>query len=680
MGIFKQFESVASSMNSRRADIQGLRAVAVLSVLLFHAGLPLPGGFIGVDIFFVISGFVITGMLSREWELTKKINLSQFFGKRFRRLAPALGLMVSVTVVSSAAVLSPFGPQQTVSQTAIGATLVAGNIVIATSSGGYFDGRAVENPLLNTWSLSVEEQFYLVFPIILLVGLLVSNSRRGHGFAPITIVVAVTVASFGLMVAGNLGLSFPGSSLVLGFYSPVSRAWEFGIGSLIALLGSRCDRLPESVRGLGGTLGMVILFLSFLLIDSETPFPSAWTLIPVAATAAIIISGTSAKTLALGWLSSSPMVKVGDWSYSIYLWHWPLIVFGILLWPGSAVMLGVSVAVSIAIALISYRFVEMPLRRASAHSRGRWSAIIALGIVLPISSGSLLLVLANYGWGSDQVREMQSAVLTQHIMQSAGCSPHRISVANPAGCAYNLQAPGSPIYLLGDSTADALSEGVLIAARELGRPLYMVNLPGCPFKDVWMINPTAPPERNTLTCREGYDKAMTWMAKASPGTVILSEINSWYWDSEVLFGDSRSQIVGDPQAKRAVLENGLLSTVSELTSLEFDVVLVLPPPDFRAGVSFNPRECSLFRLAESGCEGLVNRAQLDDFQRLERASLKRVANLSGANLYDPRDHLCDAVECSSSKGGVTLYRDDFHLSVSGSEYLSRSLADLLSRR
>jgi len=667
-------------MGHRRADIQGLRALAVLSVLLFHAGLPLPGGFVGVDIFFVISGFVITAMLMREWAVTKKIDLANFVRKRFRRLAPALGLMVSVTVVLSAALLSPFGPQQTVGLTAIGATLLAGNIAIATSSGGYFEGKAVENPLLNTWSLSVEEQFYLVFPITLLVGLLISRSRRGFGLAPISIVLAVTVASFGLTLAGNLGLSFPGSSLVLGFYSPVTRAWEFGIGSLLALLGSRFQRLSATARALSGILGLVILLASFLMINSQMPFPSARTLIPVAATAAIIISGTYRKTPALAWLSSDAMVRIGDLSYSIYLWHWPFIVFANLLWPGSEVLLVVSVAGSIAIAVISYRFVEIPLRSPAANSCKGWTAIISLGIAVPITSAVFLLVIANYGWGSEQVREIQSAVLTPHIMQSFGCSPQRVSATMPEGCAQNLEGAGPPIYLVGDSTADALSEGMLLSAREQGRPLYMVNLPGCPFKDVWMFNPSAPPERNTTVCREGYEEAMSWMADANPGTVILSEINSWYWESGVLFGDSRSQIVEDPGAKGLILEKGLLSTLSTLTLLNFDVVLVLPVPDFRGGVSFNPGECTLYRLAKSGCGGQVSLVELDYLQRLERASLERVANLSGAGLYDPRDQLCDAVECFSSKDGVTLYRDDFHLSTRGSEYLSEALTDVLSRR
>ena len=149
----------------RRRDIQGLRAVAVLLVVFFHAGLPLPGGFVGVDVFFVISGFVITGMLAREFERSGRIKFREFYARRFKRLTPALALMVTVTVLLSAVIASPLGAQQVTAQTAIGAMLLAANVVIALTTGGYFDAAADTNPLLNTWSLSVEEQFYLFFPL-----------------------------------------------------------------------------------------------------------------------------------------------------------------------------------------------------------------------------------------------------------------------------------------------------------------------------------------------------------------------------------------------------------------------------------------------------------------------------------------------------------------------------------
>ena len=211
--------SVRDSGN-RRPDIQGLRAIAVLMVVAFHAGLPVPGGFVGVDVFFVISGFVITAMLHRELTAAGRIRFGAFYIRRFKRLTPALALMVAVTMVISVLVLSPFGVQQTAAKTAVGAMLLVANFVIPILTGGYFAAPAGTNPLLHTWSLSVEEQFYLGFPAILAVGWLLAQRARALRHAPFLIVGSVAAASFGLAVLGSTGFTLPTANFLLGFYSP----------------------------------------------------------------------------------------------------------------------------------------------------------------------------------------------------------------------------------------------------------------------------------------------------------------------------------------------------------------------------------------------------------------------------------------------------------------------------
>src|SRR4029077_15604359 len=188
--------------SGRRLDIQGLRALAVLAVVAFHAGLPFPGGFVGVDVFFVISGFVITSMLQREWEATGRIRFGAFYLRRFKRLTPALALMVVVTAIVSALVLSPLGAQQTVAETGVGAMLLVANGVIAGNTGGYFDAPAAANPLLHTWTLSVEEQFYLAFPAILALGWFLTRRFRWRTNTAGVIVGLVAAVSFGLALLG----------------------------------------------------------------------------------------------------------------------------------------------------------------------------------------------------------------------------------------------------------------------------------------------------------------------------------------------------------------------------------------------------------------------------------------------------------------------------------------------
>lgn len=201
-----------SSSSSRRLDVQGLRAIAVLMVIAFHAKLPLPGGFVGVDVFFVISGFVITSMLLREHARSGRIDLKRFYIRRFKRLTPALAVMVVITLVASTLLSSPLGPQQNTALTGLGAIALIANLVIAQTSGGYFDAPAATNALLHTWSLSVEEQFYLVFPVLLIVSL---RFARRRPWAPAGVVAVVGLVSFVAAVAGSRGVSVSNSMLLV---------------------------------------------------------------------------------------------------------------------------------------------------------------------------------------------------------------------------------------------------------------------------------------------------------------------------------------------------------------------------------------------------------------------------------------------------------------------------------
>jgi peptidoglycan/LPS O-acetylase OafA/YrhL len=194
---------LAPKSGDRRADIQGLRAVAVLMVVLFHAGLPVPGGFVGVDVFFVISGFVIAAMLLREADSRGRVSIRRFYWRRFLRLSPALALLVVATMVLTFVLLPPFGEQQNAAQTAIGAALLVANGVIAITTGGYFGASADSNPLLNTWSLSVEEQFYLVFPSLLILGIALSRRVGRQRSVAVLVIAMASIVSFVMALLGS---------------------------------------------------------------------------------------------------------------------------------------------------------------------------------------------------------------------------------------------------------------------------------------------------------------------------------------------------------------------------------------------------------------------------------------------------------------------------------------------
>ena len=274
----------------RRADIQGLRAIAVLSVVAFHAELPIPGGFTGVDVFFVISGYVITLLLLRE-QSKGSFSFAMFYARRAQRLLPALAAMVATVFVISWLIESPFGAQQTTAATGIGAMLLAANVVIVRSVGDYFDSVAEANPLLNTWSLSVEEQFYLVFPLLVIFAAV--KFRRHTGL--FLTVALLTGASFVLSVALTGGWS-PGNLTsqpeAWAFYLSPARAWEFGVGALLAIGVGRHRWTPTATQSnVLAITGLTLLAASFWWITPDRAFPGTLALLPVLGTAALIAAG-----------------------------------------------------------------------------------------------------------------------------------------------------------------------------------------------------------------------------------------------------------------------------------------------------------------------------------------------------------------------------------------------------
>ncbi len=264
-----------------RSDVQGLRAIAVLAVLAFHAGLPLPGGFTGVDVFFVISGFVITGLLLRGRGTTGHWNLRTFFVQRFRRLFPALVVVVVLTVLAALVVFLPFGRQQITEVTALGAILFVSNFVIVRTTGGYFDAPASFNPLLNTWSLSVEAQIYVVFPFMLALAWGASGWSSRLRNRILATLISVSSLSFLLACLYPFLPPLFITEATVGFFGPVGRLWEFGVGAMTFLLLQVGFELKTRTATLLAGIGVFGLVFSLLRLDETLVFPGPWTAIPV---------------------------------------------------------------------------------------------------------------------------------------------------------------------------------------------------------------------------------------------------------------------------------------------------------------------------------------------------------------------------------------------------------------
>jgi len=333
-----------------RGDIDGLRAISVLGVMAFHLGVArIPGGFVGVDVFFVVSGYLITGLLAADLE-NSSFSLARFYERRIRRIAPALVVVLAATTTAAAAVLYPV-PFRDYGDSLLAATLSASNVYFWLTS-NYFAPSAAEQPLLHTWSLAVEEQFYLVFPLMLAA--LYRLPRRAM-----------------LLVLGSVvAASFAGSAILVrtdptaAFYLPHSRAWELGLGALLALKAAPRLKAPW-LTPLLGLIGLALIAGSMLKLGAETPFPGVAALAPCLGAALVIYAGEDGGFVSR-LLSWRPLAFVGLISYSLYLWHWPLIALTRIATGASNLshLQQASIAgLSLILAALSWRFVEQPFRR-----------------------------------------------------------------------------------------------------------------------------------------------------------------------------------------------------------------------------------------------------------------------------------------------------------------------------
>lgn len=682
----------------RRADIQGLRAIAVLLVVTFHAGLPLPGGFVGVDVFFVISGFVITAMLMRQWVTTGAVDFGRFYFRRFLRLTPALALLVTVVAAASVLLQNPFGAQQTTARTGLGAMLLAANGVIAHASGDYFASNASTNPLLHTWSLSVEEQFYLAFPALFVLGWLLSRRLGRRLLPPVTIVALIALGSFAASIAYSYGSSamsgmteFFGGPESFAFYSPLTRAWEFAAGALLALLLERIQPLRRAAATGIGLLGAALVIASALLINESMAFPGFVALPPVAGSVLLILAGSHHTSGVSAALSTRPFVAIGDVSYSWYLWHWPPIVFTALLYPGEQTLLIIVAIASLLPAIASYRLLEQPMRRLRPRSRPRATAIIATTLAVPSAMCVVLLLGANAGWGlttaagapavgaavtggatgSGAQQDLSVAdgevaggeggsLRAQHIAVRAGCVNSSLS---PRRCTFGPDNPSGTVLLAGDSQAYAVADGVVEAAGRLGYGTVVTSHTGCPF-----LGRESSGVHN-YPCRSWQKSIVDYALKTRPKVVLISNLSEGYvhpeagWRTAARDDGGRA---GSVDEAATLWRRGLDPVVSSLRQAGIGVVIISSVPQMTGYTDGT----SLLSQAFGTRDFSISRQDSEDSREPALDAERSVAKANrGTVVFDPHPSLCDDDTCWATRGGTVLYQDETHLSVTGSMLL-----------
>jgi peptidoglycan/LPS O-acetylase OafA/YrhL len=618
-----------------RADIDGLRAVAVAAVVLFHAGFsPFSGGYVGVDVFFVISGFLITGLIAPEMR-DGRFSLLTFYERRIRRIFPAL---FTVLAVSSAIAFGLFLPHsfEDFGASVVSTVLFASNLLFWQDT-GYFAAPPDEKPLLHTWSLAVEEQFYLVWPLLLLLIL-----RLGRPWV-------WTIP----LIAGSFAASAWVADRNDAFYLPHLRAWELLLGAVLAL-GVLPPIKRAWLRELCAAVGFGLILWAVFSYTERTPFPGLTALLPCLGTALLIHCGSgqtpALPNRALGW---KPVVAVGLISYSLYLWHWPSMVFARYAVPGepsAAAMAGI-VALSVALAALSWRFVELPFRggRGILRRPTLFGAAGAVTVALLAAGG-----VTMYTGGPPQ--RLPSEV----VMLAAGRDDiaadrdvcHNVDpvAARDGGLCVIGRRDKKPSFILwGDSHASALRPAFEALATDAGVAGWHASHSACPAL-VGFHRPQRP------ICR--------WF-----NNVILSLISRS--NIETVFLAARWNGYGMRTLKRYLPE-----TIRALTELGVTVVLIEPVPElWHAG----PRDLALATLFGQATEPLATQRS-DHYRRTNRVRqlFERMESEFGAIRIDLAPTLCPAALCRATDGGRSLYEDNHHLSRTGALFLADSLAPAFS--
>jgi peptidoglycan/LPS O-acetylase OafA/YrhL len=647
-----------TSKISYRPDIDGLRAIAVLSVVFYHAGIQIfSGGYIGVDVFFVISGYLITTIIVREIE-ANEFSIIKFYERRIRRIYPALYATIPFILLAAYLLYDPDNFTQT-SKSIMATTVFMSNILFWTES-GYFDAPSTLKPLLHTWSLAVEEQFYIVFPLLIL--LITRYAKKWLKF----LLGALAFLSFLLSV---YYLKQNASAV---FYFAHLRAWELLIGGLLAV-----NTVPEIIntrfKSLFSLTGLALIIESLLTYTHDTPFPGASALLPTLGSALIIYSGSGGNSVVGKILSWPPFVFVGKISYSLYLWHWPIIIFGkyYLIRTPTPIQIIILIITSFAFSIFSWMVVEKPFRSKSFLQSPK--IFIFAGSAMSFTLALCGMIYLEHGMPG-RFNSNQSAIFANSNSvwgQEKTCDETDLKIFKEFNRCKLGQGSSEPIFLVwGDSHARALAPALDTSAQREGMTGYLATRNACP--------PMLGVDRlNQTDCYDFNNKIMDhieahpeWKTIILVGRWALSIGGERYKTEE---GESVTLIdmqSATPSVSNAIIfENGIDRTVNKLLKLKRRVVIVSSVPEVGYDVP-----SSYFIAARTGRD--VNGIIAPTFDEyLQRNSMvidimKKMRNRYNVQIIDPAEVLCDMSICKVVVDGQPLYKDGHHLSTFGSLYIS----------
>jgi peptidoglycan/LPS O-acetylase OafA/YrhL len=673
-----------------RPDIDGLRAVAVVSVVAFHAAPDwIAGGFIGVDIFFVISGFLISTILFNNLE-RNTFSLREFYARRIQRIFPSLVVVLTATYAMGWWVLLANEFAQ------LGKHIVAGALFVSNlalwGESGYFDAAAETKPLLHLWSLGIEEQFYIVWPLLLLVGW-----NRRYNLLTLTLVLG------GLSMWLNLkGMA---KNPTATFYAPQTRFWELLAGSFLAWawlhphaktrsLSNAVDRwihrmlyrdMPsgdgKALANALSVIGVILLAFGVFRIKAAFGFPGKWAIVPVLGAVCIISAGPTAWFNRIV-LSSRPAVWLGLISFPLYLWHWPLLAFARVMEEGlpSAQIRIAAVVLAVVLAWLTYRLVERPLR---FGARKRLKILVLCGLMACIGAvGYYTFSKAGLVFGAQS--RITNALLEQIVeppntgLSDGSCEKYlQFSLGPGAVCLTNSSAP--QVLFVGDSHAMSLNSAAVLG--KVAIQSMLIGNHGC----APLMSHSIMEGKVNKGCNALPDEALKVLSRfPTIQTVVLDSRGPLYFSGQGYGVEGASNysifaLDGSSGATQAeMFRKGYSEFAAALLALHKQVVVVIDPPE----LGEDPRACVVVRPVSLSPKTLSSctqsRSKVDERQAVYRQLVAQIqADNPGLAVYDPIDLFCDDAQCYGLRNGNLLYWDDDHISTWASELV---LTDMQKRK
>jgi peptidoglycan/LPS O-acetylase OafA/YrhL len=663
-----------------RPDIEGLRAVALVAVLLYHAGLSfVPGGYVGVDVFFMISGFLMTGLLLKELEQSGKLSIMRFYSRRAKRLLPMTVVVLGTVVVASGLLFSPVRMDE-VSFDVVAAGLYVMNWRLAIQTADYFGAGLQASPVQHFWTLGVEEQFYLVWPTLLLAVAWCCR-RTGWSLRP---ALAATLA---VVAFSSLAYSVYSTEHEAGaaYFSTLTRGWELALGGALALVPGSWLQLPRLAAVALACIGLGAIVWSTVRFSDDTLFPGYAALLPTLGTAAIIAAGfSSTSAMPVRLLILAPVRHVGRISYSWYLWHWPPLIFAAELWGRLSALESLAVlAASYVPAVLTHHWIEKPFHhskiltiyphRALALGGACTFAAVALGLMLfavaptvPEAPESQVAGAAAMLEGDRSLQESADAVHPtpreaedqRSQMYADGCHVERPDTTSPE-CVYGDPSSKTTVVLFGDSHALHWFPALHALAKERNWRLVGLTKSACPPAEVHRYN--AALRREYRECDAWREEVLQRIVQdENPSLIVTSMLNPY----QVMEDGQRL----DRKTSHTALEEGYVSTLQKLRRTGAEVVVIKDIPHPHKDVP----ECvsrSLRRLEDCA----IPRSKAFTYPPI---NARAAAQVDGVHLIDPTPVLCLEKACPAVIGDALVYRNGAHLTPT---YV-RTLAPWLGER